>query len=150
MPTAGHKLRLRRDFVTRLRSNRVLDGAQLRRHGGTRWVKTGRLRGLTFAVGVLKRGGKFYGTDREGWWNSGMREVYRLRQAIAALPVGQTRFGDLPGATAGAWVEGASALAQGQAAGPSGLGVGGLWAHRVSARAAEVEFLPMPTETHRR
>ena len=59
MPTAGPKLRLRRDFVTRLRSNCVLDGVQLRRHGGTRWVKTGRLRGLTFAVGVLKRGGKF-------------------------------------------------------------------------------------------
>jgi putative transposase len=44
-------------FVTRLRSNRVLEGVQLRRHGGTRWVKTGKLRGLTFAVGVLKRGG---------------------------------------------------------------------------------------------
>ena len=72
-------------FVTRLRSNRVLDGVQLRRHGGTRWVKTGRLRGLTFAVGVLKRGGKFYGTDREGWWDSGMREVYRMRQAIEEI-----------------------------------------------------------------
>jgi putative transposase len=63
-------------FVTRLRSNRVLDGVQLRRHGGTRWVKAGRLRGLTFAVGVLKRGGKFYGTDRERWWGVGMREIY--------------------------------------------------------------------------
>ncbi len=72
MPTAGHKLRPRRDFVTRLGSNRVLDDVQLRRHGGTRWVKTGRLRGLTFAVGVLRRGGKFYGTDREGWWDSGL------------------------------------------------------------------------------
>jgi hypothetical protein len=45
-------------------------------------VKAGRLRGLTFAVGVLKRGGKFYGTDRERWWGVGMREIYRLRQAI--------------------------------------------------------------------
>lgn len=69
-------------FVTRLRSNRVLEGVQLRRHGGTRWVKAGRLRGLPFAVGVLRRGGKFYGTDREGWWGERMREVYRLRQAI--------------------------------------------------------------------
>jgi putative transposase len=48
-------------FVTRLRSNRVLEGVQLRRHGGTRWVKTGKLRGLTFAVGVLKRGGRSTG-----------------------------------------------------------------------------------------
>lgn len=72
-------------FVTRLRSNRVLDGVQLRRYGGIRWVKTGRLRGLTFAVGVFKGGGKFYGTDREGWWNSGMRGVYRLRQAIEEI-----------------------------------------------------------------
>ena len=40
-------------FVTRLRSNRVLDGVQRRRHGGTRWVKAGRLRGLTFAEGDL-------------------------------------------------------------------------------------------------
>jgi putative transposase len=72
-------------FVTRLRSNRVLDGVQLRRHGGTRWVKAGRLRGLTFAVGVLKRGGKFYGTDRERWWGVGMREIYRLRQAIGEI-----------------------------------------------------------------
>jgi putative transposase len=69
-------------FVTRLRSNRVLDGVQLRRHGGTRWVKAGRLRGLTFAVGVLKRGGKFYGTDREKWWGVGMREIYRLRPPV--------------------------------------------------------------------
>ena len=45
-------------------------------------MKAGRLRGLTFAVGVLKRGGKFYGTDRESWWGVGMREVYRLRQAM--------------------------------------------------------------------
>jgi hypothetical protein len=72
-------------FVTRLRSNRVLDGVQLRRHGGTRWVKAGRLRGLTFAVGVLKRGGKFYGTDREEWWGVGMRKIYRLRQAIEEI-----------------------------------------------------------------
>jgi putative transposase len=72
-------------FVTRLRSNRVLDGVQLRRRGGTRWVKAGRLRGLTFAVGVLKRGGKFYGTDRESWWGVGMREIYRLRQAIEEI-----------------------------------------------------------------
>jgi Transposase DDE domain. len=72
-------------FVTRLRSNRVLDGVQLRRHGGTRWVKAGRLRGLTFAVGVLKRGGKFYGTDREEWWGVGMREIYRFRQAIEEI-----------------------------------------------------------------
>jgi putative transposase len=72
-------------FVTRLRSNRVLDSVQLRRHGGTRWVKAGRLRGLTFAVGVLKRGGKFYGTDRERWWGVGMREIYRLRQAIEEI-----------------------------------------------------------------
>jgi putative transposase len=72
-------------FVTRLRSNRVLDGVQLGRHGGTRWVKAGRLRGLTFAVGVLKRGGKFYGTDRESWWGVGMREIYRLRQAIEEI-----------------------------------------------------------------
>jgi putative transposase len=72
-------------FVTRLRSNRVLDGVQLRRHGGTRWVKAGRLRGLTLAVGVLKRGGKFYGTDRESWWGVGMREIYRLRQAIEEI-----------------------------------------------------------------
>jgi putative transposase len=57
-------------FVTRLRSNRVLDGVQLRRHGGTRWVKAGRLRGLTFAVGVLKRGGSFtgrIGRNGGGW-----------------------------------------------------------------------------------
>jgi hypothetical protein len=74
-----------RSSVTRLRSNRVLDGVQLRRHGGTRWVKAGRLRGLTFAVGVLKRGGKFYGTDREGWWGVGMREIYQLRQAIEEI-----------------------------------------------------------------
>jgi putative transposase len=72
-------------FVTRLRSNRALDGVQLRRHGGTRWVKAGRLRGLTFAVGVLKRGGKFYGTDRESWWGVGMREIYRLRQAMEEI-----------------------------------------------------------------
>jgi len=51
MPTAGHKLRLRRDLVTRLRSNRVLDGVQLRGHGGTRWVKAGRLQGLTRELG---------------------------------------------------------------------------------------------------
>ncbi len=72
-------------FVTRLRSNRVLEGVQLRRHGGTRWVKTGKLRGLTFAVGVLKRVGKFYGTDREEWWGVGMREIYRFRQAIEEI-----------------------------------------------------------------
>jgi putative transposase len=35
--------------------------------------------------GVLKRGGKFYGTDRERWWGVGMREVYRLRQAIEEI-----------------------------------------------------------------
>ncbi|RIH87792.1 DDE superfamily endonuclease [Calidithermus roseus] len=70
-------------FVTRLRSNRVLDGVQLRRHGGTGWVKAGRLRGLTFAVGVLKRGGKFYGTNRAEWWGPEMREVYqRLRRCF--------------------------------------------------------------------
>ena len=40
---------------------------------------------LAFAAGVLKRGGKFYGTDREGWWDSGMREVYRMRQAIEEI-----------------------------------------------------------------
>jgi len=72
-------------FVTRLRSNRVLEGVQLRRHGGTRWVKAGRLRGLSFAVGVLKRGGKFYGTDREEWWGVGMRGIYRFRQAIREM-----------------------------------------------------------------
>jgi putative transposase len=43
-------------FVTRLRSNRVLDGVQLRRHGGTRWVKTGRLRGLTLPWGCSSAG----------------------------------------------------------------------------------------------
>jgi putative transposase len=37
------------------------------------------------AVGVLKRGGKFYGTDRERWWGVGMREIYRLRQAIEEI-----------------------------------------------------------------
>ena len=105
-------------FVTRLRSNRVLDGVQLRRHGGTRWVKAGKLRGLTFAEGDL--------------------------------PVAASHRGDFPGASAGTGVEGASALAEGQAAGPSGLGVGGLWAHRAAAGGAGVEFLPMPTETHRR
>jgi len=40
-------------FVTMLRFNRVLEGVQRRRHGGTRWVKAGRLRGLTFAEGDL-------------------------------------------------------------------------------------------------
>ncbi|BBL83368.1 hypothetical protein TthAA37_21910 (plasmid) [Thermus thermophilus] len=55
-------------------------------------MKTGRLQGLTFAVGVLKREGKFYGMDREGWWNSGMRGVYRLRQAIDAWPFGPTHL----------------------------------------------------------
>jgi putative transposase len=40
-------------FATRLRSNRVLEGVQRRRHGGNCWVKTGRLRGLTFAEGDL-------------------------------------------------------------------------------------------------
>ncbi|GLV48869.1 hypothetical protein TJA_19720 [Thermus sp. LT1-2-5] len=53
-------------FVTRLRSNRVLEGVQLRGHGGTRWVKTGRLRGFGFAVGVLKRGGSFTGRIGRG------------------------------------------------------------------------------------
>ena len=72
-------------FVTGLRSNRALEGVQRRGHGGTRWVKAGRLRGLTFAVGVLKRGGKFYGTDRVGWWGVGMREIYQLRQAIEEI-----------------------------------------------------------------
>jgi len=104
-------------FATRLRSNRVLEGVQLRRHGGTRWVKTGRLRGLTFAEGDL--------------------------------PVSASNRGDFPGASAGTGVDGASALAEGQAAGPSGLGVGGLWAHRAAAGGAGVEFLPMPTEAHR-
>ena len=42
-----------RSSVTRLRSNRVLEGVQRRRHGGTRWVQTGKLRGLTFAEGDL-------------------------------------------------------------------------------------------------
>ena len=51
-------------FVTRLRSNRVLEGVQRRRHGGTRWVKTGKLRGLSFAVGVLKRGGRSTGCGK--------------------------------------------------------------------------------------
>lgn len=64
-----------RSFVTRLRSNRVLDGVQLRRQGGARWVRVGRLRGLNLAVGVLKGGGKFYGTNRAGWWSQEMREV---------------------------------------------------------------------------
>jgi len=41
-----------RRVLERLKSNRVPDGVQLRRRGGTRWVKAGRLRGLTFAVGV--------------------------------------------------------------------------------------------------
>ena len=62
-------------------------------------------------------------------------EVYRLRQGI----------GDLPGIAAGAGVEGSPA-----GAGPKSWGISlGLVAYglRVSARAAEVEFLPMPTET---
>ena len=54
-------------------------------------MKAGRLRGLTFAVGVLKRRGKFYGTDRERWWGVGMREIYlsfplMFRQAEAEAP----------------------------------------------------------------
>ncbi|GAA6736374.1 transposase [Thermus oshimai] len=72
-------------FVTRFRCNRVLEGVQLRRHGGTRWVKAGRLRGLSFAVGVLKHGGKFYGTNRAGWWGMKMKEVYRIRQGIEEM-----------------------------------------------------------------
>ena len=72
-------------FVTRLRSNRVLDGVELRRHGAPFWVRGGGFGGCTFAGGGRKRGGKFYGTDREGWWDSGMREVYRMRQAIEEI-----------------------------------------------------------------
>lgn len=39
-------------------------------------MKAGRLQGPTFAVGVFKGGGRFYGTDREGWWSREMRRVY--------------------------------------------------------------------------
>lgn len=52
-------------FVTRFRSNRVLDGVQLKRHGRTRWVKAERLSGLSFAVGRTNMG-RFYGTNKEG------------------------------------------------------------------------------------
>lgn len=82
-------------LVTRLGSNRLLDGIQLKRQGGAHWVKVGRLRGLTFPVQVVRRWRKFYMTDQVGWEGRRVVEVYRLRQAIAALPVGQTRFEEI-------------------------------------------------------
>ena len=48
-------------FVTRLRSNRVLDGVQLRRHGGTRWVKTGKGRSTGFGEPSRRFSGGFSG-----------------------------------------------------------------------------------------
>lgn len=35
--------------------------------------------------GCSSGGGKFYGTDREGWWGERMREVYGLRQGIEEI-----------------------------------------------------------------
>jgi putative transposase len=72
-------------LVTRLRSNRLLDGIQLKRQGGAHWVKVGRLRGLTFPVQVVRRWRKFYTTDQVGWEGRRVVEVYRLRQAIEEI-----------------------------------------------------------------
>jgi len=72
-------------FVTRLRANRLLEGIQLRRHGGAYWVKVGHLKGLSFAVQVVRRGRRFYassGVDSEG---KRTVEVYRLRQGIEEI-----------------------------------------------------------------
>lgn len=69
-------------FVTRLRANRLLEGIQLRRHGGAYWVKVGHLKGLSFTVQVVRRGRGFYassGVDSEG---KRTVEVYRLWQGI--------------------------------------------------------------------
>ena len=54
-------------LVTRLRSNRLLDGVRLKGHAGSRWVKAGRLRGLSFGVGVVRRGRKFYCSSQPAW-----------------------------------------------------------------------------------
>jgi putative transposase len=72
-------------LVTRLRSNRSLDGIQLKRQGGAHWVKVGRLRGLTFPVQVVRRWRKFYATDQVGWEGRRVVQVYRLRQAIEEI-----------------------------------------------------------------
>jgi len=53
-------------FVTRLRANRLLDGVQLRRRGGSHWVKVGRLKGLGFGLQVVRRGKKFYASAEQG------------------------------------------------------------------------------------
>lgn len=72
-------------FVTRLRANRLLEGIQLRRHGGAYWVKVGHLKGLSFTVQVVRRGRGFYassGVDSEG---KRTVEVYRLWQGIEEI-----------------------------------------------------------------
>ena len=48
-------------FVTRPRSNRVLEGVQPRRHGGTRWVKTGKGRSTGFGEPSRRFSGGFSG-----------------------------------------------------------------------------------------
>jgi putative transposase len=48
-------------FVTRRRSNRVLEGVQRRRHGGTRWVKAGKGRSTGFGEPSRRFSGGFSG-----------------------------------------------------------------------------------------
>ena len=50
-----------RSSVTRLRSDRVLEGVQLRRHGGTRWVKTGKGRSTGCGKRLKRCSGGFSG-----------------------------------------------------------------------------------------
>jgi hypothetical protein len=77
-------------LVTRLRSNRWLDGIQLKRQGGAHWVKMGRLRGLTFPVQVVRQWRKFYATDQVGWVGHRHRTRVRL---LAHLALGMVTYG---------------------------------------------------------
>lgn len=109
-------------------------------------MKVGHLKGLSFAVQVVRRGRGFYassGVDSEG---KRTVEVYRLRQGIEEIFQGLQQELGWKGHRhwRRAKVLGHLALRRALAR------RSGLWAHRVSARAAEVEFLPMPTETDRR
>lgn len=57
----------------------------MKRHRGAYWVKVGRLRGLGFAVQVVRRGKKFYASSRVGWEGRRVVEAYRMRQGVEEI-----------------------------------------------------------------
>ena len=68
-------------FVTRLRSNRVLEGVQPRRHGGTRWVKTREIHRLRRAIEEI-----FRGLQQELGWRG--HRHWRRARLLARLAMG--------------------------------------------------------------